>query len=73
MVTPPALIAATPVGAKTTMLFFEVFTKFRKKVVFPVPAFPVIKTERFVRSIRLKANSVSLKLMDGKIQKSVLN
>jgi len=43
MVTPPALIAATPVGATTTIRLGDIFLRFRKNVVFPVPAFPVKK------------------------------
>ena len=40
IVTPPALIAAIPVGA-TTMCFACIFTKLFRKVVLPVPALPV--------------------------------
>jgi hypothetical protein len=48
MVTPPALMAAIPVGA-TTMCFLRVFlTKLFRKVVLPVPAFPVRKIFRGV-------------------------
>ena len=50
IVTPPALIAAIPVGA-TTMCFLRVFfTKLFRKVVLPVPALPVKKTLLFVCS-----------------------
>ncbi len=48
MVTPPALIAATPVGATTAICFCVSSFKRRRNVVFPVPAFPVKKTERAV-------------------------
>ena len=55
MVTPPALIAAIPVGA-TTMCFLRVFlTKLFRKVVLPVPAFPVRKIFREVFSTRSKS------------------
>ena len=54
MVTPPALMAAIPVGA-TTMCFFLVFlTNSFRKVVFPVPALPVKKILRWVCSTKLK-------------------
>ena len=54
IVTPPALIAAIPVGA-TMMCFLRVFfTKWFRKVVFPVPAFPVRKTFLLVCSIKSK-------------------
>ena len=44
IVTPPAFMAAMPVGATTTTLFLDSSTTFRRNVVFPVPAFPVRKT-----------------------------
>ena len=44
MVTPPALMAAMPVGATTTTLFLDSSTTLLRKVVFPVPALPVRKT-----------------------------
>ena len=48
MVTPSALIAATPVGATTVIcLSVSVFRR-RKKVVLPVPALPVRKIQRLV-------------------------
>ena len=53
MVTPPALIAAIPVGA-TTMCFYVFLTKLFRKVVLPVPAFPVRKIFREVFSTRSK-------------------
>ena len=43
IVTPPALIAATPVGATTTILLGDCSFRFFRKVVLPVPAFPVRK------------------------------
>ena len=57
MVTPPALIAATPVGATTIMRFGERSFSCRKKVVFPVPAFPVRNTLTPVCSKKSRANS----------------
>ena len=41
IVTPPALIAATPVGATTTTFLLVCSTIRFSSVVFPVPAFPV--------------------------------
>lgn len=46
MVTPPALIAATPVGATIAICLGELFRIYFKKVVFPVPALPVRKMLR---------------------------
>ena len=43
MVTPPALIAAIPVGASTIIRFGLSALSFRRKVVLPVPALPVKK------------------------------
>jgi len=45
MVTPPAFKAAMPVGATTMVFLWVVFMIFFKSVVFPVPAFPVRKTD----------------------------
>ena len=42
------LIPAIPVGATTTVFLCVVWIISRKSVVFPVPAFPVRKTERCV-------------------------
>ncbi len=56
MVTPPAFIAATPVGATTIILLGNDFFRSRRKVVFPVPAFPVRKMFRFVYWTKSKAN-----------------
>jgi hypothetical protein len=55
MVTPPAFIAATPVGATTTIRFGDDFFRLRRKVVFPVPAFPVRKMLRLVYLTKSKA------------------
>ena len=44
IVTPPAFIAAMPVGATTTTLFLDSSTTLLRNVVLPVPAFPVRKT-----------------------------
>ena len=41
MVEPPALMAATPVGARMTNLFEMFCVMYLRKVVFPVPALPV--------------------------------
>src|SRR5260370_34887109 len=43
MVTPPALTAATPVGATTTTFFCVRSTSLFSSVVLPVPALPVTK------------------------------
>ena len=43
MVTPPALMAATPVGATTIIRFDERSLTVLRNVVLPVPAFPVRK------------------------------
>ena len=43
MVVPPALIAATPVGAITAVCLLQFSFIYFKKVVLPVPAFPVRK------------------------------
>ena len=43
MVTPPALIAAIPVGATIIAFLYVCLMMYFKKVVFPVPAFPVKK------------------------------
>jgi len=40
IVIPPALIAATPVGATIRLLFVLCFLTARRKVVFPVPGGP---------------------------------
>ena len=44
MVTPPAFSAAIPVGAIIMNSLCVLAAKLCKKVVFPVPAFPVKKT-----------------------------
>src|SRR6187401_3709835 len=43
MVTPPALIAATPVGATTAICFGQFSLIYFRNVVLPVPALPVRK------------------------------
>ncbi len=60
MVTPLALMAATPVGATITMRFKLSIFNLCKKVVLPVPALPVKKIERFVLLTNSQANSSSL-------------
>ena len=57
MVTPPALMAAIPVGATTTNFFSQVSCRFLRKVVLPVPALPVRKRDRLVRLIHFNASS----------------
>ena len=59
IVTPFALIAATPVGATITILFKDSLLILCKKVVFPVPAFPVIKRFLSVFSMNCNASSNS--------------
>src|SRR5580692_4059091 len=56
-VVPPALMAATPVGA-TTAIFLKLFSRIcLRKVVFPVPAFPVKNTDLEVWLTNLTARS----------------
>ena len=55
--TPPALIAATPVGATTIIRLGETSLSLFKKVVLPVPAFPVRKRLVPVFCSKLKARS----------------
>ena len=45
-VTPPALMAAMPVGASTTCFFLVLAQIYLRKVDLPVPALPVRKSER---------------------------
>ena len=59
MVTPPALIAAIPVGARTTIRFGLSDFNRRRNVVFPVPALPVKKRCVPVFSINCHANANS--------------
>lgn len=47
-VCPPTLTAAIPVGASTTCSFLVWAQIYLRKVLFPVPAFPVRNTERCV-------------------------
>ena len=56
MVVPPALMAATPVGATITVAFGDVSLMCLRKVVLPVPAFPVRKSERDVLRTNSSAN-----------------
>ena len=60
MVTPPALIAATPVGATTIGRLRDCSTIFFKNVVLPVPALPVRKMLWPVFSTKSHAVSNSL-------------
>ena len=60
MVVPPALIAATPVGARTTKRLSVVPVIYLRKVVLPVPAFPVRKTDLPVSLTYLSAASNTL-------------
>ena len=59
MVTPPALMAAMPVGASTTMRLCTSSRICRRKVVFPVPARPVRKRLVLVFSMIWRAKSRS--------------
>ena len=52
-VTPPALIAAIPVGASTTYFFLVFWQMYFRNVDFPVPALPVRNTDCFVWKIFL--------------------
>src|SRR5690349_14788746 len=56
MVVPPQWIAATPVGATTAVFLVVVFLMCFRKVVLPVPAFPVRKMGREVCVINSSAN-----------------
>ena len=58
MVVPPALMAAMPVGASTTMRLGDSERSRRRKVVFPVPALPVRNRLVSVVSIIFRANSI---------------
>ena len=60
MVTPPALMAATPVGATTMGRLRERSTTVFRKVVLPVPALPVRKMLRPVFSTKSHAVRSSL-------------
>ena len=59
IVLPPALIAATPVGATTTVFFSDWDSRFFRKVVFPVPAFPVKKMCCWVSLMKENAKDAS--------------
>jgi hypothetical protein len=54
---PPALIAATPVGATTASFFFASRFICCKSVVLPVPALPVRKTVVLVDAMYSRANA----------------
>ncbi|EFC76788.1 hypothetical protein HMPREF0649_00100 [Segatella buccae D17] len=60
MVTPAALMAATPVGATTTMRFMLCSFSALRNVVLPVPAFPVRKILFPVCSTKSHASRISL-------------
>ena len=55
IVCPPTLTAAIPVGASTTCSLSVLAQMYFKKVLFPVPAFPVKNTERRVLRIKFHA------------------
>jgi hypothetical protein len=55
MVTPPALIAAIPVGATITAFLYVFLMMYFKKVVLPVPALPVRKIFLLVLLMNLEA------------------
>lgn len=54
---PPALMAATPVGAAMTKFLCVVLAMCRRNVVLPVPAFPVKNKEREVQFIKSAARA----------------
>ena len=60
MVTPPALMAATPVGATIIMRLGVRSRRVLRKVVLPVPAFPVRKRLVLVRAMYSHAKWSSL-------------
>ncbi|MEN9443906.1 MAG: hypothetical protein RIS47_796, partial [Bacteroidota bacterium] len=55
MVTPAALMAATPVGATTTIRLLHDWRKWYRKVVLPVPALPVRNMFRLVNRAKSSA------------------
>src|SRR5262249_1652397 len=57
MVVPPALMAATPVGATTAIFLKLVSVMYFRNVVFPVPARPVRKRLRAVWLTKRAASS----------------
>ena len=59
MVTPPALMAATPVGASTAICLGARRTSSRRKVVFPVPARPVRNRQLSVLAMNSRASCAS--------------
>ena len=70
MVVPPSLIAATPVGARTTKRLSVVPVIYLRKVVLPVPAFPVRKIDRPVSLTYLSAvsNTMSFSTISSCLQ-----
>ncbi len=62
IVWPPTLRAATPVGARTTILLDVMSLKCSISVDFPVPALPVTKRFLFVLSMILRAFLASLSM-----------
>lgn len=67
MVIPPALMAAMPVGASTIIRFGDSSFNRLRKVVLPVPAFPVRKRLAFVFSMifhaRMDSSFISIQLL----------
>ena len=62
---PPALMAATPVGAATTAFLLVLSFMYLRKVVFPVPALPVRKICREVLATNSVARIKSSLLVSG--------
>src|SRR5690606_16652289 len=72
IVTPPAFSAAMPVGATTTNGLCVRDARFRKNVVFPVPAFPVRKIWVHVLLINRTARSGMLSYSTSEVTGSFL-
>ena len=72
IVTPPALRAATPVGATTAIRLRVMFGRLRRKVVFPVPAFPVRNTDLLVNFTRSCASFMFLSMASTLLQSLLL-
>lgn len=70
--TPPAFRAAIPVGATTTNGLCVRDARFRKNVVFPVPAFPVRKIWAHVLLINRTARSGMLSYSTSDVTGSFL-
>jgi len=64
---PPALMAATPVGAATTKFLYVFSQMYFRNVVFPVPALPVRKTDREVVLINSAASVKKVLLLSWEI------